>query len=182
MVNPMASPTSAAAVANAFLDFQAAETGTYPPIDQMKIQKLVYYAHAWFLAYNNGQPLFDEDVYAWPWGPVVPSIYSEFNGYGRNPIAGGHRATLLVRGPGPGFQFHIQTPPPPPTDVMQFLRNVWNGHKHLSGVQLSNATHAPGEPWTIVKQQYGTLDSKPLIPNNLICDVFRAKLSAPAAN
>ena len=33
----MAGPTSAAAVANAFLDLQAADFGRYPPIDQMKI-------------------------------------------------------------------------------------------------------------------------------------------------
>jgi uncharacterized phage-associated protein len=171
----MASPTSAAAVANAFLDIQAADTSQFPAIDQMKIQKLVYYSHAWFLAYNNGSPLFDEDVYAWPWGPVIPPIYGEFRGFGRESIDG-RRATLLVRSGNSPLDFHIQTPPPPPQDIMKFLRRVWESHKGFTGVQLSNATHAEGEPWWIVKQQYGTLDSKPLIPNNLIHDVFRAKL------
>ena len=170
--------TSAAAVANAFLDIQAADTTQFPPIDQMKLQKLVYYAHAWFLAFNNGDPLFDEDVFAWPWGPVIPPIYSDFRDFGRDPIAG-HRATLLARsGTGP-FDFHIQTPPPPPAPVMDFLHRLWTTHKGYTGVQLSNATHALGEPWYIVKQQYGTLDSKPLIPNSLIYDVFRAKLPSP---
>jgi hypothetical protein len=28
-------------------------------------------------------------------------------------------------------------------------------------IQLSNATHAPGEPWTLVKQAYPNLDHKP---------------------
>ncbi len=41
-----AAPTSAAAVANAFLDIQESDHTQFPPIDQMKLQKLVYYAHA----------------------------------------------------------------------------------------------------------------------------------------
>jgi len=58
----------------------------------------------------------------------------------------------------------------------------WIVSPAISETQLSNATHAIGEPWWIVKQQYGTLDAKPLIPNSLIYDVFRAKLAAnPAA-
>ena len=176
----MPCPTSAAAVANAFLDIQATDTSQYPHIDQMKLQKLVYYSHAWYMAYNDGSPLFEENVYAWPWGPVIPPIYGEFRSFGRDAIDG-HRATLLVRsGPGP-LDFHIQTPPPPAPLVQGFLRRVWDSHKGFTGVQLSNATHAPGEPWAIVKQQYGDLESKPLIPNSLIYDVFRAKLTAATA-
>jgi uncharacterized phage-associated protein len=174
------SPTSAAAVANAFLDIQAADATQFPPIDQMKLQKLVYYAHAWFLAYNDGSPLFEENVYAWPWGPVIPPLYGDFASFGRAPIAG-HRATMLVRSGNGPLDFHIHTPPEPSAEVMNFLRGVWETHKRYTGVQLSNATHAPGEPWYIVKQEYGNLDSKPLIPNNLIYDVFRARIPAAAA-
>lgn len=181
-MDKMPSPTSAAAVANAFLDIQAGDQTQFPPIDQMKLQKLVYYSHAWFMAYHQGNPLFDEDVYAWPWGPVIPPIYGDFRGFGREPIAGGYRATLMMRaGAGGAMRFHIQTPPSPPSDVMRFLQKIWEGHKGYTGVQLSNASHAPGEPWFLVKQQYGTLDSKPLIPNELIYDVFRSKLPAAAA-
>lgn len=178
----MACPTSAAAVANAFLDLQAGDQGQFPRIDQMKLQKLVYYAHGWYMAYNHGAPLFEDDVYAWPWGPVIPQLYGEFRNFGRSPIDG-HRATELVKsGPGP-LDFHIQTPPAPPPHVLGFLKGVWESHKNFTGIQLSNATHAPGEPWSIVKQQYGILDSKPAIPNSLIYDVFRAKLaqSTPAS-
>lgn len=176
----MTCPTSAAAVANAFLDIQASDASQFPRIDQMKLQKLVYYAHGWYLAYNNGAPLFEEDVYAWPWGPVIPPIYGAFRDFGRSAIDG-RRATQLVRsGQGP-LDFHIQTPPEPPAHVMGFLRNVWESHKNYTGIQLSNATHAPGEPWSIVKQQYGSLDSKPAIPNSLIYDAFRAKLTRAAA-
>ena len=167
--------TSAAAVANAFLDIQEQDTSSFPRIDQMKLQKLLFYSHAWFLAHGNG-PLFDEEVYAWPWGPVVPSIYGAFRDAGRQPIVG-KRATEFVRTGLGGFQeFQIRTPKEVPANIREYLKSVWDTHKQLSGVQLSNATHAPGEPWTIVKEQYGNLDSKPVIPNELIAATFKAKI------
>ena len=39
-------PATAGAVANAFLDIQTDDHGVFPRIDQMKLYKLVYYAHA----------------------------------------------------------------------------------------------------------------------------------------
>lgn len=170
--------TSAAAVANEFLDLQAADNTKYPPIDQMKIQKLVYYAHAWWLAYK-GEPLFDDDIQAWPWGPVVRNIYGEFRHCGRSPITI-DRVTELVK-VGETGAFRVSTPERPPQDVRDFLASVWKSHKSLTGIQLSNSTHGPGEPWTIVKEQYGTLDGKPRIPNELIREVFKAKLPKVAA-
>jgi uncharacterized phage-associated protein len=65
--------------------------------------------------------------------------------------------------------------------VMDYLRRVWDIYKGYSGVQLSNSTHAPGEPWTIVRDQYGSLDSKPKIPNELIYEVFKKKVDDSAA-
>lgn len=172
-------PTTAAAVANAFLDIQAEDHGVFPRIDQMKLYKLVYYAHAWWLAQRD-QNLFEEDVHAWPWGPVVPSLYGAFMNAGKSPISG-LRATELVPTSG-SLNFSVREPDAPSPDLMQYLKNVWEVHKGMSGVQLSNATHAPGEPWTIVKEHYGTLVNKPLISNELIKSVFKQKLEALRAN
>jgi uncharacterized phage-associated protein len=168
--------TSAAAVANTFLDLQTADPG-YPPIDQMKMQKLVFYAHAWHLGLYDGTPLFDEDVCAWPWGPVVPLIYHAFKEFGRSPISG-KRAQSLVQTDG-ALRFVIPQVTDPNT--LAFIKSVWDSHKRLSGVQLSNATHVEGEPWTIIKDQYGSLESKPQIPNDLIARVFAAKAQQAAA-
>ena len=164
--------TTSMAVANAFLDLQDGDPGDYPRIDPMKLQKLVYFAHAWWLA-NKNEPLFGEDVEAWPWGPVVRNIYTEFSNCGRGPVVG--RGKELVRTGDGRFDFEVKQPDPVPEDVAAFLKQVWDSHKHLTGVQLSNATHGRGEPWDIVKQQYGSLDGKPRIPNELIREVFRAK-------
>lgn len=43
----------------------------------LKLQKLLYYAQAWFLALY-GKELFSEDFEAWVHGPVLPSQYHRF--------------------------------------------------------------------------------------------------------
>lgn len=55
------------------------------PITNLKLQKLLYYAQGWHLVFFD-KPLFKESIQAWVHGPVVPSVYSQFKGYGFNPI------------------------------------------------------------------------------------------------
>ena len=49
-----------------------------------KLQKLVYYAYAWFIALNNQSAeeiesvLFEEAPEAWVHGPVFPSLYAKY--------------------------------------------------------------------------------------------------------
>lgn len=44
-----------------------------------KLQKLVYYAQAWHMTWDE-TPLFPERVEAWANGPVVPELYREHRG------------------------------------------------------------------------------------------------------
>jgi uncharacterized phage-associated protein len=46
-------------------------------ISNMKLQKLLYYQQGFHLAYF-GTPLFDEEIEAWMYGPVVPAVYYWF--------------------------------------------------------------------------------------------------------
>ena len=48
-------------------------------ITSMKLQKLMYYAQAWSLVWEEA-PLFDEDFQAWANGPVLPSLYQTHRG------------------------------------------------------------------------------------------------------
>ena len=79
------------------------------------------------------------------------------------------------------MDFVFVTPHIVDEETRVFIRQIWDVHKNFTGIQLSNATHAPGEPWSIIKDQYGTLDHKPTIPNSLIQEVFKNKI-ANAAN
>ncbi|WP_341266777.1 Panacea domain-containing protein [Candidatus Phytoplasma fraxini] len=52
----------------------------------MKLQKLVYYAYAYYLVENkNEKKLIDTpniQIEAWPYGPVFPTLYFKFRNYG----------------------------------------------------------------------------------------------------
>lgn len=167
--------STVAAVGNEFLKLAASEPQF--PVDQMKLQKLLFYAHAWNLAYDQG-PLFENDFEAWPWGPVVRDVYVQTKAYGRGPVTG--RLTELSVHDGDGVT--ISSPDGVGNEHLAgFLKSVWDTMKGYTGIQLSNSTHAPGEPWTIVSEALGTA-TKPVIPNDLIRQVFKKKLEAAAAN
>lgn len=167
MNDVVCAPTSAMAVANWFLN-RAKNEPSGREIDQLKLYKLVYYAHAWYLGNGRG-PLFDDDIEAWPHGPVVRDLYIEFKDAGRGAITKlGKRLTSH------DGQAAMETPVYA-GELVGFLESVWNSYKKHSGIQLSNATHAPGEPWTIVAEKLD-LSGKPKIPNELIKQVYSAKV------
>jgi uncharacterized phage-associated protein len=168
-IAPVQHASTAAAVANEFLKLASAEP-QFPSVDQMKLQKLLFYAHAWHLAMRDG-PLFENDFEAWPWGPVLRDVYNQTRRYGRSPVnqfitelrwENGHPQVVAPDGVGdPGLR--------------AFVRSVWDTLKVYDGIQLSNSTHAEGEPWTIVCKELGT-EGKPAIPNDLIKTIFKQKL------
>ncbi|MEK6748472.1 MAG: type II toxin-antitoxin system antitoxin SocA domain-containing protein [Pseudomonadota bacterium] len=131
---------NAKAIANYFFDVAKEHRQSISP---MKMQKLVYFAHGWYLAIKN-EPLIDEQVEAWQFGPVIPSLYQEFKSYGKSEITayateftGLSLATLS-----------LETPRIPDTqDLKDFLNKIWEVYGGLTAIQLSNLTHQCDTPW-----------------------------------
>ena len=118
------------------------------PLSPMKMIKLVYLAHGWHLALLD-EPLINEQIEAWPYGPVISSLYHELKGYGNKPIE-----SPLLRGTHSpkGFSFS----PHSLGDGQSLERRlaaenlidaVWNTYKNFSAVQLSAMTHQTDSPW-----------------------------------
>lgn len=162
-------PYDAKAVANFFLDLAAANNQT---IDPMKLQKLVYYAHGWHAGYT-GQPLINESVEAWPYGPVIPSLYHEFKQFGSGQIQ--RKATEFD---GQGFRI-VEAPEDP--SIRRFLQNVWNSYGQYSGITLSEFTHAADGPWWAVRQSSAGMRSVD-IPFDMIAGHFREAVQRANAN
>jgi len=165
--------TAAMDVANWFIGKSLREGEDLPVLDQLKLYKLVYYAHSWHLAFT-GQPLFPEDIEAWPHGPVVRDLYIEFKCFGRSKITRlGQRLRLIDSQPQ-----MVAMEPQYHGSLEQILNSVWDTYKNYTGVQLSNSTHDEGEPWDIVSKHF-SLHMKPKIPDEIIEQVFKNKLYAP---
>lgn len=54
-------------------------------LSNMKLQKLLYYSQGLCLVLI-GKPLFQEDIEAWEYGPVIRDIYTQFKEYGSDSI------------------------------------------------------------------------------------------------
>lgn len=122
-------------IANHFLALAKAGGQSVSP---MKLQKLVYYAHGWYAGYT-GRPLIDEAVEAWPYGPVIPSLYHEFKRFGAAPIVG--KATEFVNS-----ELREAAAPSDP-ELRSFLDKIWASYGQFTGSRLSDMTHAAGGPW-----------------------------------
>ena len=75
----MSMPRNALEIADEFIR-RSGNTKT-----NMQIQKMVYIAHGYMLG-AYGRPLISENVEAWKWGPVIPSLYRRFKKYGSDLI------------------------------------------------------------------------------------------------
>lgn len=74
--------TSASSVAKYILHYFQKKNSS---INNLKLQKLLYYSQAWHLALND-TPLFSDRIEAWVHGPVVPSVFREYKAFRWSPI------------------------------------------------------------------------------------------------
>lgn len=154
---------SAEHIAQAFLQ-QADQQGC--SISPMKLQKLVYYAHGWYLGIT-GEPLLNEAVEAWKYGPVIPSLYHAYKQFAGNPIV--LPATVL------------QMPLTFTEDVRALIDKIWQEYGHIDARKLSDMTHIPRGPWamTIQQQAKSVSDGLPVqIANTTIAGYFARQCRA----
>jgi len=177
-------PYSSKAIANYFLK-RSKETGV--DLSPMKLQKLVYFAHGWNLGLT-GEPLVHEQVEAWQYGPVIPSLYYEFKGYGNRPIR--RLAQEMGMKPEEGIiSFRTETPDLHREEgdeekldwTNALLEKIWKVFSPSSAVKLSNMTHLPGTPWEqVVKQHNGNPPKGTDIPQAMIEQYFQSRSSSSA--
>jgi uncharacterized phage-associated protein len=150
-------PYPAAAIANEFIRRGRTEN---IGVDPLKIQKLVYLAHGWHLAFL-GMPLIREHIEAWKYGPVVPVLYRAFRRFGFSSI---------------DTEMKVPDDSPPLDErTCALLGEVWKTYRHKSGVELSMLTHETGYAWDLTRHMNEDGWSSPVIDNSLIRDEFRKR-------
>ena len=158
MENPLA-------IANYFVQ-KSIDTGQ--ELTPLKLVKLVYISHGWYLAFT-GVPLISEAVQAWKYGPVVQSVYTAFSKYGKDQISQPYNAFGLNKEP-----ITVKDP-----DLFRFLDKIWEVYKNHNGLQLSTLTHQPGTPWDIAWNKLnGKNRASAEISNELIKDHYKQKIDA----
>lgn len=155
-----------AIVANAVL-YRAKTRGL--SVDHMKLQKLVFFTHAWCLALH-GRPAVTEQPEAWTYGPVFDQLYHKLKNYGRAPIQD------YVKSVDPATNTYVERiPTSEDTQFWNVLDQVMDRYGNMSALQLSTLSHEPGGPWDIARAERNAR-----IPNEAIRTHYRRQLHGQA--
>lgn len=122
-------------VANFFIEW--ANNCEDEAMTNMRLNKLVYYAQGHSLA-ENSKELFEDDIQAWKYGPIVPELYKQYSKYGKKPISGidpDYSVDNLTR------------------EEQLLLSDILFNYGMYSGMYLSNLTHKKGTPWEEVYKE-----------------------------
>ena len=101
-------------------------------ISNLKVQKLLYYVQGFSLAMHD-KPLFNEDIYAWTYGPVVKEAYNHFKEFGSGHIELSNE----------DFEkYYVEF-----SDAeTQLICDVWEAYGQYSAFRLMEFTHEES-PW-----------------------------------
>ena len=137
-------------VAKYFLSLQDEDAGDL--ISNMKLQKLVYYAQGCHLALYD-EPLFEDRIEAWLYGPVVPNLYREYKEYGSDPIPNPENMDFS--------KFN--------DEEKEFLDEVYDVYGQFSAWKLRNMTHEDA-PWRVASE------NQEVISNRSMKTYFKAQM------
>ena len=144
MITNMSSPEqvqefalTAKAVANQFLDW-AEQEGL--PISNMKLQKMVYFAHADFLQ-STDKPLVREVFEAWDHGPVIPQLYQSFKKNGSGPILDRAMTFDPITATSAVAKAELSD------GLRIYLKRSYDFYKKIGTYSLRGLSHSEGGPW-----------------------------------
>jgi uncharacterized phage-associated protein len=165
----MATPYSAIAVANWFINRKKTDQCD---ITHLKIQKLLYYAQGWHLAYFD-TVLFEDAIFAWKYGPVIHSIYNALKIVDKEQqIIELIYGYLIDNGKYiPAISYIDQDD----KETLIFLDEFWSSYSKYNPWMLVNSTHQAGTPWTQVIEAYNSGKSfNDIIPIELLKFYFKS--------
>lgn len=108
---------------------KAYQDGIEAEMTNMKVQKLLYYAQSLYLALYD-QPLFEEEIQDWRYGPVCPPAYQYYSEFEANQL------------PIPDAEIILEIP----DDQKSVLEEVWDYFGGYHAYRLSGMTHLEF-PW-----------------------------------
>ena len=109
--------------------FRAYEDGRESLMTNMKVQKLLYYTQSLYLALFD-EPLFDDEIQAWRYGPVCPPAYRFYSDFEARQLPVPRKEELN----------RISE------EVQNLLREVWEYFGEHDAYYLSGLTHLEF-PW-----------------------------------
>ena len=114
-------------------------------ITQLKLQKLLYFIEAYYMAKYEKDKLYDEDFVAWTYGPVSKKVYSEYKSYMDLNIVEENCQNLQKISD---------------DNILESIDKVYSLFSDLSSTQLIKITHRQGSPWFNTPKHHSCTISK----------------------
>jgi len=134
-------------------------------VTNKKLQKLVYYAYAWYLVFNNESTesidlrFFENKFEAWVHGAVYPELYAEYKKYGSSNI--------------PRFEGELANFS---DDDLDLLKQVLEVYGKYTGNQLEDICHQES-PWKMARGNLAPSEpSNALISDKEIFECYSSRL------
>lgn len=143
-------------IANYLIDYSIKNPNKLAYLIPLKLQKSLYYAQGWYLA-NTGEALFEDEIEAWPMGPVIPEIYRHFH----------HNKARGIKRPTDNTDSQLVQCN---NEIVQFIEKLVDIYGKVPAFKLVETTHFE-DPWL---KNYGNVDK--LIPIQEIKEYFSKKL------
>lgn len=140
-------------VADFFIDI--ANKNTDDTLTNLKLNKLLYYAQGEYLA-RTGKPLFDDEIQAWDYGPVVPVIFYKYKRNNANEIT-------PITDISPEYSFEVFS-----FEELSVLLDVVREKGQYTGYKLISMTHSES-PW---KNAYKPNLKGTIISNDSLMEFF----------
>lgn len=138
-------------IARKLLKMATERDNCFDLMSNMKLQKMLYYQQGYHLAVFD-EPLFEEKIEAWMYGPVVPCVFEEYKNNGRKGIEyNGDVITLQ-------------------DEEEELFCEVFETYAKYSAYGLSNMTHNE-EPWKSVSAGKGNV-----ISNDVMKSFFKTMI------
>ena len=154
-------------IANTFLQYDFDfDRETITPL---KLQKLIYLLHGYYLA-REDQSVLREYFEAWKYGPVNSQLYHRLKHYGNKPITD-YISSIDEDDPN---ELSVYVVSKKKSDFWPVFNEVVDKYMPMTAIQLSSLTHKNGSPWDIT---YSRLGEGWKIDDSLIKRHFKKQLA-----
>lgn len=106
-------------------------------VTNLMLEKLLYFLEAIYMAITDDDKLYNEDFYAFEFGPVSKIIYNEYKRFGKYPIKIS-TANININ-----------------HDNKKYIEFLFNLFKDYTPFDLVNLSHSKGSPWYEINEEYG---------------------------
>lgn len=115
------------------------------PMSNLKLQKMIYLVYANYLE-KTGRKLFQENIIAYKYGPVIPDVYKYYKTNGKNIIVPDDELiNQEVELPIVLARF-LQSSDE--KNIIHSVQDVFEKYGHYSASDLVSLTHRDGSPWS----------------------------------